>query len=109
MQWSVSVVVGYRAEDTVAALQARGETPDWPRQPDGSAPDRVVGLDRAAASIGMPGARPHVFVASGTYAETVELPDGVFVHGGYRRDFLALDPDGFRTIVRAPGASWMES
>jgi len=61
-----------------------------------------VGLDRAAASIGMPNARPHVFIASGTYAETLELPDGVFVHGGYRRDFLALDPDGFRTVVRAP-------
>ncbi len=75
---------------------------DGPGSPTRPLRTLQVGLDRAAASIGMPGARPHVFVASGTYAETVELPDGVFVHGGYRRDFLALDPDGFRTIVRAP-------
>ncbi|MGE3636278.1 MAG: hypothetical protein AB7P00_40625, partial [Sandaracinaceae bacterium] len=64
-----------------------------------------VAMTRAADSIGMPGARPHVFIASGTYAESVEIPDGVLVHGGYRRDFLALDPDGFRVIVRAPSGS----
>ncbi len=61
-----------------------------------------VALDRASESIGTPGARPHVFIASGSYAESLVLPDGVKVHGGYRRDFLALDPNGFRVEVRAP-------
>lgn len=44
----VVLVSGAEAGATVAALQARGRTPDWPQQPAGSAPDRVVGLDRAA-------------------------------------------------------------
>ncbi len=60
------------------------------------------GLRRASASLDAGSARPHVFVASGSYTETLVLPDGVFVHGGYRRDFLALDPAGFRVDVRAP-------
>lgn len=60
------------------------------------------GLRRAAESLGGPDARPHVFVASGSYAETLALPDGVTLHGGYRRDFLALDPEGFEVEVRAP-------
>lgn len=60
------------------------------------------GLRRASASIGRPAARPHVYVASGSYAETLELPDGVKLHGGYRSDFRALDPSGFRVEVRAP-------
>lgn len=64
-----------------------------------------VALTRAADSLDTPAPRPHVFVASGTYAESVEVPDGVLVHGGYRRDFLALDPDGFRVTVRAPSTT----
>lgn len=63
------------------------------------------GLRRASASIGRPGARPHVYVASGSYAETLEVPDGVKLHGGYRSDFRALDPSGFRVEVRAPAAT----
>ncbi|MFO0711081.1 MAG: hypothetical protein U0353_14635 [Sandaracinus sp.] len=59
-------------------------------------------IARASMSIGTPMPRTHVFVASGTYTESVELRDGVRVHGGYRRDFLALDPDGFRVEIRAP-------
>ncbi len=59
-------------------------------------------LARAAASLETPAPRPHVFIASGIYTETLHVPDGVLVHGGYRRDFLALDPDGFRVEVRAP-------
>ncbi|MBO6933568.1 MAG: hypothetical protein JJ863_01290 [Deltaproteobacteria bacterium] len=61
-----------------------------------------VALERAAESLGSEEPRPHVFIASGDYTEVLELPDGVLVHGGYRRDFLALDPDGFRVEVRAP-------
>ncbi len=57
---------------------------------------------RAQASLSTAMPRPHVFIASGTYAETLTLLDGVLVHGGYRRDFLALDPDGFRVEIRAP-------
>jgi hypothetical protein len=41
-------------------------------------------------------------VASGTYTEVVRLHDGVRVHGGYRRDFLALNPDGFEVLIAAP-------
>ncbi|MCA9581298.1 MAG: hypothetical protein KC416_05855, partial [Myxococcales bacterium] len=59
-------------------------------------------IDMAEASLSMPRVRAHVFVASGVYAESVIVPDGVLVHGGYRRDFLALAPSGFRTEVRAP-------
>ena len=57
---------------------------------------------RAQASRATPMPRPHVFIASGTYTETLNLLDGVLVHGGYRRDFLALDPEGFRVEIRAP-------
>lgn len=63
------------------------------------------GLRRASASIGTPAARPHVYVASGSYAETLVLPDGVKLHGGYRSDFRALDPSGFRVEVRAPATT----
>jgi hypothetical protein len=61
-----------------------------------------VALERAAASLSTAAPRPHVFVAAGIYTETLRVPDGVLVHGGYRRDFLALDPSGFRVQVRAP-------
>ncbi len=57
---------------------------------------------RARASLTADAPRAHVFVAVGLYTETVHLPDGVRLHGGYRRDFLALDPSGFRVEVRAP-------
>lgn len=59
-------------------------------------------LDLAAQSLAGDAPRPSVFVASGTYAESLSLPDGVALYGGYRRDFLALDPSGFRVSVRAP-------
>ncbi len=64
-----------------------------------------VAMVRASASLAGGGPRPHVFVASGSSAETVTLPDGVRLHGGYRRDFLALDPDGFVVEVRAPAGT----
>jgi hypothetical protein len=62
----------------------------------------AVALMRALESLESEDPRPHVFIASGSYTESIEVPDGVRVHGGYRRDFLALDPDGFRVEVRAP-------
>lgn len=74
----------------------------WPGSPTRPLRTLAVALMRASDSLDDPETRPHVFVASGTYAESVELPDGVIVHGGYRRDFLALDPDGFRVEIRAP-------
>jgi hypothetical protein len=61
-----------------------------------------VALDRAAESLDTDAPRPDVYVASGLYAESIRLPDGVRVHGGYRRDFLSLDPAGFRVQIRAP-------
>ncbi|MBX3252054.1 MAG: hypothetical protein KF901_33065, partial [Myxococcales bacterium] len=60
------------------------------------------GLRRARDSLSAARPRPHVFVASGSYTETLVIPDGVQLHGGYRRDFRALDPTGFRVDVRAP-------
>jgi len=60
------------------------------------------GVERAAASLGTETPRPHVYIASGIYTEVVQLRDGVLVHGGYRRDFLALNPDGFEVVIVAP-------
>ncbi len=67
-------------------------------------PLRTVGeaVRRAAESLSTDRPRPHVYVAAGVYAEALRLIDGVHVHGGYRRDFRALDPEGFRSEVRAP-------
>jgi hypothetical protein len=59
-------------------------------------------IARAAATSGEEHARPHVFVASGVYTETVHMRDGVFLHGGYRSDFLAQSTNGFEVIVVAP-------
>jgi hypothetical protein len=59
-------------------------------------------VDAAASSLVTANPRPHVFVAAGTYAEVVTVPDGIQIHGGYRSDFRALDPAGFRAEVRAP-------
>ena len=62
-------------------------------------------MRRAQASLSTEAPRPHVFVATGTYAEVLRVPDGIQVHGGYRRDFRALDPAGFRAEVRADASS----
>jgi Protein of unknown function (DUF1565) len=69
-----------------------------------SAPLRTIthAVELAALSRATSAPRASVFVASGTYAERVVLLDGVHVHGGYRRDFLARNPEGFEVIVVAP-------
>ncbi len=69
-----------------------------------SRPLRTVSeaLRRASESIATERPRPHVYVAAGVYVEVLQVPDGVHVHGGYRRDFRALEPAGFRSEVRAP-------
>ncbi len=61
-----------------------------------------VAVERAFASLRTRMPRPHVYVASGIYTETVRVRDGVQVHGGYRGDFLARNPDGFEVVVVAP-------
>lgn len=58
-------------------------------------------LELAAESQDTDSSRTDVFVASGTYAENLVLPNGVALHGGYRRDFLAVDPEAFETRVVA--------
>jgi hypothetical protein len=70
-------------------------------------PLRTIGaaVQKARASLRTELVRPHVFVAAGTYTETVELADGVLIHGGYRRDFRAVDPAAFVTEVRAPAGT----
>jgi hypothetical protein len=66
-------------------------------------PLKTIGraLELASASRDADNSRTDVFVASGTYAENLALPNGIALHGGYRRDFLALDPDAFETRVVA--------
>jgi acetyl-CoA C-acetyltransferase len=44
----VAVISGAEAGATVSALQAAGRELAWTRQPDGVAPDRVIGIDRPA-------------------------------------------------------------
>jgi len=77
----------------------------WPGSP--TRPLRTLGaaMERARASLVSEQPRPHVFVASGSYAETLSLVDGLSVHGGYRRDFRTLDPATFEVEIRAPLAS----
>ena len=67
-------------------------------------PLRTIGVAvaRAAASLLTAAPRPHVYVASGTYTESVRVADGVFLHGGYRRDYLARNLRGFEVVVIAP-------
>ncbi len=67
-------------------------------------PLRTLGaaMERARTSLTSDRPRPHVFVASGSYAETLSLVDGLSLHGGYRRDFRALDPEAFEVEIRAP-------
>ncbi|MDB4977703.1 MAG: hypothetical protein JWN48_6044, partial [Myxococcaceae bacterium] len=67
-------------------------------------PLRTIGaaIARASASLSTPFPRPHVFVASGTYTETLQVAEGVLVHAGYRRDYRALDPAAFLVELRAP-------
>jgi hypothetical protein len=57
------------------------------------------GVQRAADSLATDTPKPDVFVVSGTYIEIVDVPDGVRLHGGYRNDFLGLDPDGYITLL----------
>ncbi|MEO0323728.1 MAG: hypothetical protein AAF447_12280, partial [Myxococcota bacterium] len=59
-------------------------------------------VDLAEASLTTDAPRPDVYVASGVYTESLRLPSGVRVHGGYRQDFRALDPEGFAVELRAP-------
>lgn len=59
----------------------------------------------AAGSLAGANPRPHVYVASGTYTEIVEVPGGVQIHGGYRHDFLARNPEGFDVLLLAPPES----
>jgi hypothetical protein len=65
-------------------------------------PTRPLATVGAALLRALDEGRADVFIASGTYVEALALPSGVRLHGGYRRDFLALDPEGFTTILRAP-------
>ena len=81
------------------APDGRDDGPGSPTRPMASVTEA---LRAAALSLTSEEPRPHVFVASGSYTESIEVPDGVYLHGGYRPDFLALDPTGFRVDVRAP-------
>ena len=74
----------------------------WPGSPTRPLRTLAVALQRAGESLSANVQRPHVFVASGSYTETLVLVDGVQVHGGYRRDFRALDPAAYLVEVRAP-------
>lgn len=75
---------------------------DGPGSPTRPLRTLSIAVERAVESVGTEDPRLHIFVASGRYVETVELADGVQIHGGYRRDFLALDPNGFLVTLLAP-------
>jgi hypothetical protein len=60
----------------------------------------ALAASETAAAMGRP--RPHIYVAAGIYPETVTLPDGVGLYGGYAPDFLAADPTAYVTEVRTP-------
>jgi hypothetical protein len=77
----------------------------WPGSPTRPLRSLAAALARARESLASALPRSHVFVASGSYTETLRLEDGVQVHGGYRRDFRALDPAAFLVEVRAPRPS----
>ena len=74
---------------------------DGPGSPTRPLRSISLAIERAAESLSTAAARPDVYVASGTYTEVVYLRDGVHVHGGYRRDFLAANPEGFEVVIAA--------
>jgi hypothetical protein len=59
-------------------------------------------IEAAYASLDSAAPRPHVFVAAGSYGEAVTLRDGVLLHGGYRPDYLSLDPASYESEIFAP-------
>jgi hypothetical protein len=62
----------------------------------------TAAVEAAHESLSTSAPRPHVFVSAGSYAEVLELLDGVQIHGGYSPDFLALDPASYVTEIHAP-------
>jgi hypothetical protein len=89
-------------QSVYVAVDGDDQAPGSPSRPLRSI-ERAVELATASLSGSMP--RPHVFVASGTYTEVVHMRDGVRLHGGYRRDFLAQNPEGFEVVIVAPPGS----
>ncbi|MDH5675383.1 MAG: hypothetical protein OEZ06_24895 [Myxococcales bacterium] len=81
------------------AIDGDDSGPGSPTRPLRSLGEAVA---RAAASLTGELPRPDIYVATGTYTETLTMQNGVRLHGGYRRDFLSLDPDGFEVLVVAP-------
>lgn len=74
---------------------------DRPGSPNYPMQTLAAAVARAAETLESDRPRPHVYVAAGTYGEVLRVPEGVQVHGGYRRDFLALDPDAYQSVVYA--------
>ena len=62
-------------------------------------------IEKAIESLSTENPRPDIYIAAGTYFETINLPDGISLHGGYRKDFLSLDSESFLTVVIAPDYS----
>jgi hypothetical protein len=81
---------------------AVGGDDDNPGSPTRPLATIQAGIELARSSLGDDTPRLDVYVASGTYTESLRVPGGMRLHGGYRRDFLSLDPDGFEVVVIAP-------
>lgn len=74
----------------------------WPGSPTRPLKSITAAIELASSTLGTDAPRPTIYVASGSYTESLSLANGVSIYGGYRRDFLALEPSGFRVEVRAP-------
>ena len=62
-------------------------------------------IERAVASLETDIPKPDVYVAAGTYFGSITVPDGIRIHGGYRKDFLHLESDSYITVVIASDAA----
>jgi hypothetical protein len=62
----------------------------------------TAAVEAAFESLSTTTPRPHVFVAAGSYSETLQLREGILIHGGYSPDFLTLDPVSYESEIHAP-------
>ena len=85
---------GVDGEADVAVFVSLTGSPEASGLRDAPLSSISMGIERARSE-----GKHDVYVASGLYAESITLVDGVHVYGGYSIDFAAHDPALFQTIV----------